>query len=408
MEKHIMESFLEKTTRKIHDKKLRFHLLGLVHLPVSERYMGCAFTQKIVKFSKMLLALGHEVYLYGAEGSDAPCTKFIQTHTLKEIREQWGEGDNRFEIGYDWKSTQFKHDMNTNGGSELWEKFNSRVIKEINKIKKEDDFLVVTQGLYQKNIADEVDLFLTIEPGIGYRGSMSNLKSGKTVYRGFESTYIQNFTYGSQFPFQSINGANYDRIVPNYFDSKDFKVGEGNGDYFLFIGRIIYRKGILTAIEASKALGKKLVIAGQLDDNEKPNIYQPHCEFVGYVEPEERTKLMGGAIATYVPTDYLEPFAGTHVESMLCGTPVITTNFGVFPDTVINGVNGFRCNTLNDFVVAGQLASKLDRYTVRQTAERFLMDNVQLDLNKWFFDLYYLYLSTVSEEKAWSYVGNLT
>jgi hypothetical protein len=65
--------------------------------------MGCAFTQKIVKLSKMLLSLGHEVILYGAEGSDAPCTEFVQTHTLSEIRQEWGSGDNRFTAITEWQ-----------------------------------------------------------------------------------------------------------------------------------------------------------------------------------------------------------------------------------------------------------------------------------------------------------------
>jgi len=94
------------------DKKYRFHLLGLAHLPVSRRYMGCAFTQKIDKLSRMLLRRGHEVFLYGAEGSDTPCTEFVKTHTLQDIRDTWGEGDNRFEIGYDWKQRGFRHDFN--------------------------------------------------------------------------------------------------------------------------------------------------------------------------------------------------------------------------------------------------------------------------------------------------------
>ena len=78
----------------------RFHVLGLVHLPVSREYMGCAFTMKTYRLCQMLLSLGHEVFLYGAENSLAPCTEFIQTHTLHEIRQTWGTGDNRFKIGY--------------------------------------------------------------------------------------------------------------------------------------------------------------------------------------------------------------------------------------------------------------------------------------------------------------------
>ena len=65
--------------------KYRFHVLGMAHVPVSERYSSCAYTQKFVKFSKMMLSLGHEVFIYGAESSDAPCTQFIQTHTLQVI-----------------------------------------------------------------------------------------------------------------------------------------------------------------------------------------------------------------------------------------------------------------------------------------------------------------------------------
>jgi glycosyltransferase involved in cell wall biosynthesis len=352
----------------------------------------------------MLMDLGHTVYFYGSEGSNPPCTEHIVTHTLREIREEWGEGDNRFEIGYDWKSTQFKHDLNQNGNTELWKKFNERVIRESNKRRKPDDFVICMQGYYQKPILDALDLFLTVEPGIGYRGSVPKLSSGKTVYRGFESTYIMHFTYGSQFPFQSVNGANYDRVVPNYFDGNDFKVGKGDGDYYFFIGRLISRKGIMTAILATQALGKKLIIAGQPDDSEKINLDYPHVEYVGYVEPEERTKLMGGAIATFVPTDYLEPFAGTHIESTLCGTPVLTTDFGVFPDTVINGVNGYRCHTLNDFVQRARDCSKLDRKVIKQGAERYLTSNMQWELEKWFRDLYQLYLSTDGKTKGWGHI----
>ena len=113
-------------------RRFRFHLLGLVHVPITERYMGCAFTQKIVKLSKMLLGLGHKVFLYGAEGSDAPCTEFIQTHTLAEIRQEWGDGDNRFALGYDWKGEGFRHDFNETK-TETTKKFYPKCIAEINR-----------------------------------------------------------------------------------------------------------------------------------------------------------------------------------------------------------------------------------------------------------------------------------
>ncbi len=377
--------------------KYRFHLLGLVHLPTSEEYMSCAFTQKNVKLCKMLLDMGHEVYLYGAENSTAPCTKLIVTHTLKDIRDTWGEGDNRFEVGYNWHDKQFKHDFNAKRELPTM-KFYSKAIQEINKVKKPDDFLIITQGAYQKPVDEGVRLYLTIETGIGYRGSY-------TKFRAFESSYIQNFTYGSQHPFQSINGNFYDRVIPNYFDEKDFPFVEKKEDWFLFMGRMIQRKGVHIAIKTVDAIGAKLKLAGQLSNEIDLSQLSENCEYVGYADVKKRAELMGKAKAVFCPSTYLEPFCGVHAEAMLCGTPVITTNFGAFTDYVYDGVNGYKCNTLNDFVSAAMSVGKLSPTIVKNTANKFRMKNVSEEYQRWFDDLHQLYLSTTDPQiKGWHFI----
>ena len=380
------------------NKKFRFHLLGLAHLPTSESYMGCAFTQKNVKLARMLMDLGHEVYLYGAEGSDAPCTKFIQTHTLKDIRDAWGEGDNRFEIGYDWMNKQFKHDFNKTPTSTTL-KYYENIIKEINRVKIPDDFLLITQGTYQRIIDKEVKLYLTCEPGVGYRGSYAK-------FRAFESSYIQNFTYGSEHPREAIYGRYFDRVIPNYFDPKDFPFKAKKKDYYLYMGRLVVRKGLDTAIKAVKAIGGKLIIAGQKDEETKSiNINDPVCEYVGYADAKNRAELMANARAVFTPSTYLEPFCGVHIEAMLCGTPVITTNFGVFPETVINGVNGYRCNMLQDFVDAARAVKNLKPGIIRKYAKKYMLDSVKLEYQRWFQDLYRLWESTQGiGKKAWHHL----
>lgn len=379
-------------------KKFRFHLLGLNHLPTSEKYGSCAFTQKNVKMAKMLMDLGHKVFLYGAEGSDAPCTKLIETHTLGDIRRAWGEGDNRFEIGYDWHKKQFRHDINKPPAMATV-KARAKTIHAINKNKKPDDFLLLTQGFYQKEVSDAVGLKLTIEPGVGYRGSFAK-------YRAFESTYIQYFTYGSENPRESINGRNYDRVIPNYFDEKDFPFQETKEDYFLFMGRLIIRKGLSTAIQAVEAIKGRLIVAGQRDPETTEIMKNPTIEYVGFAGPEVRAKLMGGAKALFCPSTYLEPFCGVHVEAMLCGTPVITTNFGAFTDYVVDGLNGYKCNTLQDFVDATEKVEKLSPQKIRDYATKFTMDSVRLNYEKWFQELYKLYESIVDKKKkAWSYLN---
>jgi len=212
--------------------RFRFHLLGLVHLPCTREYMSCAFTQKNYKLAQMLLSLGHEVIYYGVEGSNVPCTKFVQTHTLDDIRDAWGDGDNRFELGYDWTNTDFRHDFNAER-KPATRKFYAKCIEEINKTKRADDFLLCTQGPYFKPIADATTLFLPCEPGVGYRGSYMR-------FRAFESSYIMDFTYGSEHPRACVNGSYYDRVIPNYFDLGDFEFSDQKEDYFLFIGRLIF------------------------------------------------------------------------------------------------------------------------------------------------------------------------
>jgi glycosyltransferase involved in cell wall biosynthesis len=387
----------------------RFHLLGLVHLPVSERYMACAFTQKIVKMSKMLLSLGHEVFLYGAESSDAPCSEFFETHTLQDIRDEWGSGDNRYDVGYNWKKFGFRHDFNKER-TKTTHKYYDNAALAINRYKYLDDFLLLFQGQYQKNIADRAGLYLTCEPGIGYRGSIRpDPKRAYTQgpFRAFESAYLQNFTYGSENPGQGIKGSYYDRVIPNYFEPEHFPFQHQKDDYYFYIGRMIGQKGVWTAINATRAIGAKLILAGQ-EDNEVPvSSLPPHCKFIGYVGAKERAEWLGHARASFVPTQYLEAFGGTNVEAQLCGTPVITTDFGVFPETVVHGVTGYRCSTMADFVHAARNVHKLNPKKIRRHAERYLTTNVRWEFHQWFDDLYQLYLSAHDPRwkgKGWSYI----
>lgn len=384
-------------------KKYRFHLISLVHLPQSKKYSSCAFTQKNIKLSRMLMSLGHEVYFYGPEGSEVQCTKFIQTHTLADIAKDYGDGDNRFEIGYDWTKGDFRHDFDK-ARKPCTIKFYNKCIEEINKVKKPDDFLLLSQGFYFKPIADGVKLFLTCESGVGYRGS------NKSNYRAFESSFIQNYTYGHEGQLACINGNYYDRVIPNYFDSEDIEYSEEKKDYYLFIGRIIKRKGVILAKNTTQAIGAKLIIAGQggiinpdgsLRDSDPQEFTMPHdsnWEYVGFANIEKRKKLFAHAIATFAPSEYLEIFGGVHIESILSGTPVITTDFGVYPGTVINGVNGYRCNTMDDFIYAAEAVRKLKPNIVRESGERYLSYNVKWDFQKWFDDLYQLYLSSLDNK----------
>jgi glycosyltransferase involved in cell wall biosynthesis len=173
------------------------------------------------------------------------------------------------------------------------------------------------------------------------------------------------------------------------------------------MGRMITRKGVWTAIKACEATGDKLILAGQLSGElslEQIKKY-PNVEFAGYADAKKRSELMGKAKAVFCPSIYLEPFCGVHAEAMLCGTPVITTNFGAFTDYVVDGVNGYKCDTLNDFVQAMKKIDRIDPTTVRMSADRFTLESVSKQYQKWFDDLHQLYLSAKDPSvKGWHYI----
>lgn len=380
-----------------------FHFLGLTHLPVAERFPGCAFTQKIWKLSKMLTEAGHTVYVYGIEGGDPICTEYVEVLSLNDIRDEYGVGDNRFELGYDHTSSFFKHNFDP-PYNKASQKFFMNAIEEINKRKKDDHFLLCSMGANNKPIADEVKLYLTVEPGVGYRGSYANFKA-------FESSFIQNYTYGWKYDGKSANGNNYDVVIPNYFDPKDFEFKKEKQDYFLYIGRMIRRKGILIAIETCRAIGAKLILAGQGGRQEGNTVYgedfestYENMEYVGFADKKKRSDLMSNAKATWLATEYLEPFGGTSIESLFCGTPVIVSNYGVFPETIPHGVVGYRCQTLDQFVWAAKNIDKIEPKKCREYALlNYSTGRILQMYEEWFDMLYYLYESSRDpKKKGWS------
>ena len=134
-----------------------------------------------------------------------------------------------------------------------------------------------------------------------------------------------------------------------------------------------------------------MVIAGQGDlsnvDGEDFSL-EKHVEFVGTVSGQARTDLFARAIATFTPTYYIGPFEGVAVESQLCGTPVLTTDWGVYSETVKHGQAGYRCRTFDDFVWAAQNTHFLSASYIRSIAiENYSIDRVKHMYNEYFFKL---------------------
>lgn len=316
---------------------MRFHVLGMPHTKFTTDYSWCAFTDRTRTFIDMMRSSGHEVFSYGGE------------LVTDEERAAW----------FPWWNPATTAFNSFDPNSHHWTEFNRRCVEAIRANARDGDILCITMGASQWPVAQALPSLLPVETGIGYSGVVA-------PFRVFESHAWRAFL-GAKEATDDVRL--YDTVIPRAWDITDFPAGSGDGGYALYVGRVIHRKGVQIAIEATERAGIPLVIAGQYDPATGPNTDFPHVRMVGVVGPEERATLMGGAACLFSPSMYFEPLGGVHIEAQLTGTPVITTDWGVYPETVLNGVNGLRCNTLREFSGAVAEVAKYDRDGIRERAQ---------------------------------------
>lgn len=355
------------------EKKLRFHILGVSHAKTTKEYSCEAFTQKVRVLCKLLVEQGHSVFHYGTEGSDPVCTENIEVLSKETFDSVHG--------GYDWKKDGFITDRNTPSDDE----FVRRSIEEINKRKQPGDFLLCSFGIQHKPIADGVKTLIVTELGIGYKHSFA-------PYRIFESYAWMHLNYGSE--HKDLAPTIYDCVIPAYYDLNDFTFNTKKEDFFFFIARPTPLKGLEVAIKTCEALGAKLVVAGQ----GTPPFTSPCMTHIGAISIEERADWMSRAKATFIPSLYVEPFGSTVMESLLSGTPVITTDFGAFPEIVPHGKVGYRCRTLEQFVWAAKNIGNISPWDCRAWAEQnYSKERIALMYNEYFTMLHNLH----ADKEGW-------
>ena len=166
-------------------------------------------------------------------------------------------------------------------------------------------------------------------------------------------------------------------------------LGLGEGKIILFVGRIEALKGIDNLVRAMGLLKisgdvKLLVIGG--DEHSRAEVERlkdmtlkmgssRSIEFIGTVE-QANLPIYYSAADVSVVASYYESFCLVILESLACGTPVVSSPVGVAPSVIQQGENGFLTTDNTPESLAAGLdavlgASELNKNSVRSTAERF-------------------------------------
>lgn len=325
--------------------KPTLHLIGIFHTIHNQAFSHCAFTGKALRFSQMMKPFGYRVVEYANEGSESQADEKVPMLLKSQYDEYIGNRDKKAFHG-DIAAIGTKHHQI----------FEAKLISEMRKRVQPQDLICHPFGHAHSRLLADFPKNIHIETGIGYPTLVNGTK------RIFESEAWRHFHCAKE----NRQGTNYEWVIPNYFDIDHWEPKYEPGKYYAFLGRISSCKGLDTIKEIAKYIGdKKIILCGQGDPT--PWMH-PNIEYWGPITGSQRSEFMRNAICSLMPTNFLEPFGGSGVEGMLCGTPLVSTDYGAFTETVVPGLTGYRCKTLRDWLEALEIVGDLDRKKVADYA----------------------------------------
>jgi glycosyltransferase involved in cell wall biosynthesis len=203
-----------------------------------------------------------------------------------------------------------------------------------------------------------------------------------TTIHGFSDRKILPAYRTADSAYVSISDAdrtpelNYCATIYHGIDLSLFTFSASGGQNLVILGRIHPDKGTADAVEIARRAGRRLMIAGPIQDRRyfeervAPSVDGDQVCYLGSVGPEQRSELLASAAALLHPIAFAEPFGLSVVESMAAGTPVVAYDRGSMPEIIDEGVTGFLVSDAASAAAAVESAIDLDRGKVRSVAER--------------------------------------
>lgn len=306
---------------------MRFHVLSLPHTISNNDYIACAYTQKVVKFCRMMKS--KNIKTMKEISNDNRDTKEINIKWTEDIKGEINIGDYKVDdvkvnvkdcINVKVKDDEDKKDnINADKNQETKNKLENSKTNYIyhygheeSKVDCDEHITVMTNKILQDcyknydhkkqyfkhNMSDEASVTFTRNTIMEMkkhtkprdfilcfwgRGHESIIKSGYfnhciivepgigypdtfAPFRVFESYAWMHHVYGRT---KSDVGKCYDCVIPNYFDPSEFNynplISSKRDNYYLYLGRHIKNKGMQVLVDIIKNTRINLLMAGQGD-----------------------------------------------------------------------------------------------------------------------------------------------
>lgn len=159
------------------------------------------------------------------------------------------------------------------------------------------------------------------------------------VYIALTEFARQKFIQGG-LPAQKI-------VVKPHFVYPDPGLGEGRGNYALFVGRLSPEKGLDTVLRAWEKLGNKISLKIVGDGPLAAQVAEastrlPGVEWLGRQPLSQVCNLLGEAKFLVFPSSWYETFGRVAIEAFAKGTPVIAANIGAIAELVEHSRTGLK------------------------------------------------------------------
>ena len=218
-------------------------------------------------------------------------------------------------------------------------------------------------------------------------------------------------------PFEKIN------VIPNGINSYNFSGVEKDYDFrrqyamdnekiILFMGRLVYEKGVQHLIDAMPKIlanynDAKLIIAGKggMIDELKAKVSYLGLDnkvyFTGYLNSKQVQKMYKCADISVFPSTY-EPFGIVALEAMLAGIPTVVSDVGGLNEIVKHGVDGMKSYAGNPNSIADSILTLLYDHKLCETITKNAKQKVKQEFNwqKIAQDTHFTYQKAICETVA--------
>lgn len=347
-------------------RTLKIAILGPINHPISEPFQG-GLEAHTWQLTKKLIERGHDVTLYASANSDPtlPLVPIIDRHLFESPRHRGADGSSIAAKIY-----RFLRNVETD----------QAYTRATRHIQSQSYDIIHNNAISQKALEDSYKYGAPVVCSL-------HTSIFREMYHGVSAAAKNkqcHFVAVSEFVHNQWSRLTPSHIIHNGIDMAEWPFSAAAiPDTAIWFGRIHPSKSPHLAMEAALKAGVKLDLYGGIEDQDyfdqviTPLLEKPGMAYHGLVDHKTLARKIGDASVMLHTPKLEEAFGYTYIESLACGTPVVTYARGAATE-ILDETSGIAVQSEDTDTVAQAIADAflLSRAKCRDRALLFSMDSM--------------------------------